>query len=99
MEQQAIDRAHRLGQTEIVNVYHLICNETIETNIVQLQEEKMQLARGVLGDVSLIGGNGPTVRDFAMLFSHRSMSSAFVGQDQDDEEEIVLTTTTNNNSL
>jgi SWI/SNF-related matrix-associated actin-dependent regulator of chromatin subfamily A3 len=45
VEQQAIDRIHRLGQTKPVQTIRFIAKGTIEENIVALQQEKMQLAK------------------------------------------------------
>lgn len=44
VEQQAIDRTHRIGQTKNVFAYKLICKDTIEERIIQLQEQKKSLA-------------------------------------------------------
>ena len=44
---QAMDRAHRLGQTKQVTVYRLICKGTIEERILQRAEEKSQIQRMV----------------------------------------------------
>ena len=44
---QAMDRAHRLGQTKQVTVYRLICKGTIEERILQRAEEKSEIQRMV----------------------------------------------------
>ncbi|MGC4014673.1 MAG: C-terminal helicase domain-containing protein [Luteolibacter sp.] len=40
VEQQAIDRTHRIGQTKNIFAYRLICKDTIEEKMLQLQERK-----------------------------------------------------------
>ncbi len=47
-EDQASDRAHRIGQTKSVFVYKLIAADTVEDRIVELQERKADLARSAL---------------------------------------------------
>ena len=49
VQNQATDRAHRIGQKNIVNVYKLIAKDTIEEKIVKLQEKKSALAEEMLG--------------------------------------------------
>ena len=49
VEAQAVDRAHRIGQTRPVHVYRLVSKGTIEEKVLALQERKRELARGVLG--------------------------------------------------
>ncbi|KAJ3106878.1 hypothetical protein HDU97_005365 [Phlyctochytrium planicorne] len=44
VEQQAIDRVHRMGQTRVVNTVRFISHGTIENNIIELQKRKMRLA-------------------------------------------------------
>ena len=47
-ENQATDRAHRIGQQNIVTVYKLIVKGTIEEKILKLQEAKAKLADDIL---------------------------------------------------
>lgn len=44
VDQQAMDRAHRLGQTKQVTVYRLICKGTIEERILQRAREKSEVS-------------------------------------------------------
>jgi len=46
-EQQASDRAHRIGQDKSVFVYKLICKDTVEERIQLLQESKQSLAQSI----------------------------------------------------
>ncbi|NUP06874.1 MAG: SWF/SNF helicase family protein [Polyangiaceae bacterium] len=48
VEDQATDRAHRIGQTKPVFVHRLIAKDTVEEKIVALQKKKAVLARGLL---------------------------------------------------
>ena len=48
VEQQAIDRTHRIGQTQNVFAYKLICKDTIEEKILKLQEQKKALAKDII---------------------------------------------------
>ena len=57
MQNQATDRAHRIGQENIVTVYKLIAKGTIEENIVKLQEKKMALADQIIGGEEMESGS------------------------------------------
>lgn len=48
-QNQATDRAHRIGQTRVVSVQRVIAKDTIEERIIRLQEAKRELAEQVLG--------------------------------------------------
>lgn len=50
VEQQAIDRTHRIGQTKNIFAYRMICKDTIEDKILQLQERKRILAKELISD-------------------------------------------------
>lgn len=50
VEQQAIDRTHRIGQTKNIFAYRMICKDTIEDKIMQLQEKKRLLAKELIAD-------------------------------------------------
>jgi len=52
-ETQAIDRAHRIGQTRQVMIYRLISHDTIEEKVRALARRKAQLFSGVLDDGDL----------------------------------------------
>lgn len=53
IEDQATDRAHRIGQKNVVEVIKLIAKDTIEEKVVQLQEEKREIINSVMSDDSL----------------------------------------------
>lgn len=48
VQNQATDRAHRIGQTNVVTVYKLVTQGTIEEKIMDIQEKKRKLAEQVL---------------------------------------------------
>ena len=48
VEAQAIDRSHRIGQTQNVFAYRLICRDTVEEKILDLQQKKRDLADAIL---------------------------------------------------
>ncbi|KAJ1994791.1 TATA-binding protein-associated factor mot1 [Coemansia sp. RSA 1358] len=48
MDLQAMDRAHRLGQTRVVNVYRLITRNTLEEKIMGLQAFKLHMANTIV---------------------------------------------------
>ncbi|MBS1628104.1 MAG: DEAD/DEAH box helicase [Bacteroidetes bacterium] len=50
VEQQAIDRTHRIGQTKNIFAYRMICTDTVEDKILKLQERKRALAKDLITD-------------------------------------------------
>ncbi|MBM3966906.1 MAG: DEAD/DEAH box helicase, partial [Planctomycetes bacterium] len=55
VEDQATDRAHRLGQQRAVTVYRLVARDTIEQQILALHEDKRELISGVLDGADRAG--------------------------------------------
>jgi SNF2 family DNA or RNA helicase len=52
VEQQAIDRTHRIGQTKNIFAYRLICKDTVEEKIMLLKEKKNLLVKDIVSDDS-----------------------------------------------
>ncbi len=65
VENQATDRAHRIGQDKPVFVYKLVAAGTVEEKILALQHRKAQLAAGVLDGA---GSGSFTPEDIDLLF-------------------------------
>ncbi len=67
-EQQAIDRTHRIGQTRKIFAYKMICKDTVEEKILQLQQKKKTLADDLINEESGFVKK-LTKDDIAFLFS------------------------------
>ena len=68
VEAQAVDRAHRIGQTRQVFAYRLIARDTVEEKVLELQKTKRDLAAAIIGeDNSLIRDLGR--EDLELLLS------------------------------
>ena len=52
VEEQASDRAHRIGQERPVTVYRIVAKNTVEERIVDLHAWKRDLAESLLEDTS-----------------------------------------------
>ena len=68
VEQQAIDRTHRIGQTKNIFAYRMICNDTVEDKILKLQDRKRSLAKDLISDEDGFV-KSLTKDDIAYLFS------------------------------
>jgi SNF2 family DNA or RNA helicase len=65
VEDQATDRAHRIGQTKSVTVYRLVSRGTVEEKILAMHGDKRALVAGVLDGTSAAGKL--TTRDLLAL--------------------------------
>jgi SNF2 family DNA or RNA helicase len=70
LEQQASDRIFRVGQRKNVFIYRLICEETIEERILNIQQSKISLANRICGDLSEAGSGSSklSINDLKSLF-------------------------------
>lgn len=66
-EEQAIDRAHRIGQDKKVTVYRLVAQGTIEHKVIALQERKRALVDAVMNEESF-GSSQLKTEDIRLLF-------------------------------
>jgi len=69
VENQASDRAHRIGQTKSVFVYKLIAMDTVEERILELQQRKAELASIAFSDAGSMAFNQ---EDINFLFGAES---------------------------
>jgi len=75
VEEQAIDRAHRIGQQRPVHVTRLVVKGSVEEKIVKLQERKVDLAKAALEGTEAMAADGcsgadgaPSLDDLKFLF-------------------------------
>ena len=50
VQEQAIDRSHRIGQTRKVFAYKMVCRDSIEEKIIAMQQQKKKLAGDLIGE-------------------------------------------------
>lgn len=68
IEEQAIDRAHRIGQTRPVTVHRMLIEGTVEDRIIALQEKKRQLISDALDEKASQSIARLGVRELRYLF-------------------------------
>ncbi len=70
VENQAIDRAHRIGQKKNITVYRPIIKGSVEEKVIELQEKKKELFKDLLGNDDQADFSGKlTLDDFRMILS------------------------------
>ncbi|WVF70244.1 hypothetical protein IAT40_005033 [Kwoniella sp. CBS 6097] len=85
LEDQAFDRAHRLGQKLDVNIFKLTIEETVEDRILTLQNNKRELANAALSGNGAKGLMKLTMNDIMKLFT-RSSNHRHDEEDDDDSD-------------
>jgi SNF2 family DNA or RNA helicase len=68
IEEQAIDRAHRMGQLREVKVHRILIPETVEDRIIELQDKKRQLIDGALDEKAAKNVARLSARELGYLF-------------------------------
>ncbi|XP_014275911.1 transcription termination factor 2 isoform X2 [Halyomorpha halys] len=69
LEAQACDRIYRVGQSKTVNIYKVLCKDTIEERILKLQNNKLELAKAVLTGTSKVQSSKLRLDDLKLLFN------------------------------
>jgi SNF2 family DNA or RNA helicase len=84
VENQAIDRTHRIGQKNKVIAYRLLTRETVEEKIRVLQHQKTQLVTNVLGDEGFATSLG--MDDLAFILGTGGFEEEMAAEDEMAEE-------------
>jgi SNF2 family DNA or RNA helicase len=90
VEDQATDRAYRIGQTRAVQVHKLVCTGTIEEKVDQLLEQKRHLAAQVVGSGEkwITQMDDGELRDLFALSKHGSLAGGDDPDGGDDTDEV-----------
>jgi len=67
VEDQASDRAHRIGQMNQVTITRLVMRHTIEEKMMELKKRKLALYKALLEDTTIAGVSGIGRDDFDFL--------------------------------
>jgi superfamily II DNA or RNA helicase len=76
-ENQAIDRAHRIGQTKSVMVYRYVAEGTIEQKVLALQRRKAELFDSLMSEAGTFEGRGPSGQAFSQAVSAEDIKGLF----------------------
>ncbi|KAB8079502.1 SNF2 family N-terminal domain-containing protein [Aspergillus leporis] len=71
IEEQAIDRAHRIGQMREVHIHRILVEGTVEDRILELQDKKRELIEGALDEKASKNISRLGTRELAYLFGLR----------------------------
>ncbi|WP_366933975.1 DEAD/DEAH box helicase [Brevibacterium renqingii] len=78
-ENQAIDRAHRIGQTKSVMVYRYVAEGTIEQKVLALQKRKAELFDSLMSEAGTFEGRGPSGQAFSQTVTAEDIKGLFEG--------------------
>jgi superfamily II DNA or RNA helicase len=78
-ENQAIDRAHRIGQTKNVMVYRYVAEGTIEQKVLALQKRKAELFDDLMSDAGAYEGRGPSGQAFSQTVTAADIKGLLEG--------------------
>ncbi|AMT92721.1 helicase SNF2 [Brevibacterium linens] len=78
-ENQAIDRAHRIGQTKNVMVYRYVAEGTIEEKVLALQKRKAELFDDLMSDSGTYQGRGPGGQAFSQTVTAADIKGLLEG--------------------
>ncbi|MDN6666853.1 MAG: DEAD/DEAH box helicase [Brevibacterium sp.] len=78
-ENQAIDRAHRIGQTKNVMVYRYVTEGTIEEKVLALQKKKAELFDSLMSDGGTFEGRGPSGQAFSQTVTAEDIRGLLEG--------------------
>ena len=79
VENQAIDRTHRIGQKNKVIAYRLLIRDTVEEKVRVLQEQKRQMLGDVLGEEA-----------FSRNLEMQDIKFLFTPDEQKDGEKVII---------
>jgi hypothetical protein len=80
---QAMDRAHRIGQTKTVRVFRLITDNTVEERIIDRAEMKLRLDHVVIQQGRLVDSNNKLDKDQMLSMIRHGANYVFSGKDSD----------------
>jgi SWI/SNF-related matrix-associated actin-dependent regulator of chromatin subfamily A member 5 len=80
---QAMDRAHRIGQTKTVRVFRLITDNTVEERIIERAEMKLRLDAVVIQQGRLVDSNQKLDKDQMLSIIRHGANYVFSSKDSD----------------
>ncbi|CAK45712.1 uncharacterized protein An08g10070, partial [Aspergillus niger] len=94
VEEQAVDRAHRIGQVRPVQIHRIVVKDTVEDRILELQDKKRELVEGALDEKASSNLSRLGARELAFLFStvERKKNVCVLHDDSESDSRNCLST-------